>query len=75
MPDLDLDRYEREQAAFDRLQPNEKLLVNASRNTDRLLSELRAIRWALFVLVALAVMALFIFGPKGWWHTPFWQYA
>lgn len=70
----DLDKLERDQERFDSLPPTTKILVNASRNADRLLAELRAIRWALFVLVAIAAFALFMFGPKGWWHTPVWNY-
>lgn len=61
-----------EQEVFERSSPHEQLLMNATANANQILAELRFIRWLLLVLVLLAVTAMFIWAPAGWWHTPFW---
>ena len=67
------DRWEREQALYDRASDSEKINIAATRNTKALLAELRVIRWLLVLLGILAVSAMTIWAPEGWWHQSFWK--
>lgn len=61
-----------EQERFEQSSKHDQILINANNNTNRLLAELRLIRWVLLALLLLAVTAMFIWAPDGWWHRPFW---
>lgn len=55
-------------------QTAQNLQIAQNRATSEVVVELRIIRWFLFILLMLTVHALFIWGPEGWWHTPFWAF-
>jgi hypothetical protein len=62
---------ELEWRAFKDAPPHDQQMINASKNTDALLAELRLIRWSLYILVFIALLAISRWWPE-WWHTPWW---